>query len=176
MQCVFFNGQYYFFLDGKTCALHVTEGKRVNFKKTLTNLPIPLFFFFFFSLLPNPQSSILSLMRSKSQLGWLYLLKFQAWNLNYGEYSKMDFIHHNKKTHIPFYSNWQLPQFNKIRFMTIRSWKSNFNVNNSNPQKDRIKGREKKTSIQYDKLQFTTKEKKIKPFEKTQIKNLKILA
>ena len=68
------------FLDRKACALHVIEGKRVNFKKTLTNPPISSFFFFFslysFSLLLNPQSSILSLMRWKSQFKWLHLLKF----------------------------------------------------------------------------------------------------
>ena len=80
----------------------------------------------------------LEILGLKPQLWWVFkdgLYSSQQKN----PYSKPKF-----QTHIPFYSNWQLPQFNKIRFMTIRSWKSNLNVNNSNPPKDRIKGREKK--------------------------------
>ena len=70
-----------------------------------------------------------------------------------------------------FYSNRQLPQYNIIGFMAIRTWKSNFNVKAPNPIKDRIK-RGKKI-LQFDMItDQNQKSKKTKLFEKAQIKNL----
>ena len=67
---------------------------------------------------------------------------------NQGKYSEIGFKEgcdeNNKKkpkfqTQIPFYSNRQLPQFNIIGFMAIRSWKSNFNVKAQTLQKIELK-------------------------------------
>ena len=78
------------------------------------------------------------------------------------------FVRHSKKTQIP-----------NPDFILFKSTTPTIQQNQvyGNPQKIELKEGKKNTSIQYNYLQFTTKDKKkIKLFEKTQIKNLEILA